>query len=44
VNGDISELSDGDVETLLQDMDRLDAVPDADPDAAAPDMPVAVSP
>jgi hypothetical protein len=36
MSGDISELSDGDVETLLQDLDGLDAQPSADPDAASP--------
>ena len=44
VTSDISELSDGDVEALLQDMIASNAAPAAEPDAAAPDMPVAVSP
>jgi anti-sigma factor RsiW len=38
VGGDLSELSDGDVEALLQDVDTLDARPAADPDAAAPGL------
>jgi len=36
MSGDISELSDGDVETLLQGLDGLDGQPSADPDAAVP--------
>jgi hypothetical protein len=43
VSSDISELSDGDVETLLQDMTGMDAEPSAEPDAAAPAMPAVVS-
>lgn len=44
VGGDISELSDGEVESLLQDMNGLDAQPSADPDAADPAMSVSLSP
>jgi hypothetical protein len=44
VAGDISELSDGDVETLLQDMNALDGQPSADPDASVPAISGAVSP
>jgi hypothetical protein len=44
VASDMSELSDGDVEALLQDMNALEAQPSADPDAAMPSLPAAVSP
>jgi len=44
IGGDISELSDGDVETLLQDMDGLEAQPLTDPDAAVPAIAGAVTP
>jgi hypothetical protein len=43
VSSDISELSDGDVETLLQDMNGMEAEPSVEPDAAAPAMPAVVS-
>jgi Putative zinc-finger len=44
VASDISDLSDGEVETLLQDMKGFDGQPSADPDAAAPDVPAVLSP
>lgn len=44
VASDISELSDGDVESLLQDMNRLDAQPSAEPDDAAPGLPTVIAP
>jgi hypothetical protein len=44
VASDISELSDGEVESLLKDMNDLDAQPSADPDDAAPGLPAVVSP
>jgi hypothetical protein len=44
VAGDISELSDGDVESLVQDMNGLDDQPSADLDAAVPAMPAETAP
>lgn len=44
VASDISELSDGEVESLLQDMNGFDAQPSADPDGADPGVPVSVAP
>jgi hypothetical protein len=44
VASDISELSDGDVEALLRDMNGFEGQPSADPDAAMPSLPGAVSP
>lgn len=44
VASDISELSDGEVESLLKDMNDLDAQPSADPNDAAPGLPAVISP
>jgi len=44
VGGDISELSDGDVESLVQDIAALDAEPSIEPEAAAPALHTLVNP
>jgi hypothetical protein len=44
VGGGISDLSDGEVEGLLSDLDGLDASPSDEPDAAAPGLHAAVTP
>jgi Putative zinc-finger len=44
VASDISDLSDGEVESLLQDMNGFDAQPSADPDDAAPGLPAVIAP
>ena len=44
VAGSISDLSDGEVEGLLHDLDGLEASPSDEPDAAAPGLHAAVTP
>jgi hypothetical protein len=44
VAGSISDLSDGEVEGLLNDLDGLEASPSDEPDAAAPGLHAAVTP
>ncbi len=44
VASDISELSDGEVESLLQDMNGLDDQPSADPEPAVPALPAENAP
>jgi putative zinc finger protein len=44
VAGGVSDLSDGEVEGLLQDLDGLDATPSSEPEPAAPGLHAAVSP
>jgi hypothetical protein len=44
VGSDLSELSDGDVESLAQQVDTLEALPAEEPDAAAPGLRVVATP
>jgi len=38
--GAITELSDGELSTLLQEIESLDALPSTEVDASAPELPV----